>query len=1291
MSAVYHDLSAGDLQQDWSDAGLITSDDDWDGVPSIVGYRGDGLASTNTDARTITANDAAPVIDVTANQTNPSTFSTGGIAEFAIANPVVALQGSGTADAPYLQLHLNTTGRQNVTVSFNARDIDSGSDVVQQLNVQYRVGDTGVWTNVTGGYDADVTSAGATEVTAFNLTLPSDADNQAKVQVRIMTVDTTGSDEFVGIDDILVSSEPQNNEQTSVRIGDASIVEGDDGQQFLSFTITRSDNEGAFSLTVDTIDGTALSGSDFEALVGEPIAFEVGGDLQQTIQVAINGDTTFEPDETFTVKLSALVNETGDAVIVDEDGVGTITNDDIQIRRIFEIQGDASRSPLVGQTVTTRGIVTAIDAVGTENGGNNPRGFYVQDATGDGDYRTSDAVFVFLGTGAGSIPAGIEIGAEVQFTATVSEFTSGQQLPVTQLNPTSGYTILSTDNDLPEAVRIGAVNDLVTGLQRRPELEDLGDADADLTPEEAGVYDPVNQGADFWESLEGMRVTLEDVRVTSPFRSAFDEQFVTPNVGANPSENDRGGLTISDLTPGVDQPADKAFDFNPERIQLDDEAGIALLDGLETGDRLGDVTGVVNYANGQYEVNVTEAYGPVTKANNEREVTSIEANLDRIRVATFNAENLAPVGQPVDGVPTPQSKFDALADAIIDNLKSPEIIGLQEVLDDDGATNSSVVSATETLSQLIDAIVARGGPRYVAIDSLPVDDTVGGIPGGNQRVAYLYLADAVTPTERNNLTVEATDANGDPKVLRAPTASQIGQGDTDFTATRKSLPIEWRPAGYTDAQGGTFTTVNNHLSSKGGSQPLYSQYLDLPLYTDPLNGSAQAVGSSNEREGQAEAINAYIDALLSDGQAFNDKAVVLGDLNDFQFFPVVDLITGALVRTQANPDGTPSQFAVSTAVLAELIEKLPVAERYSYNFDGNAQALDHILVSTSLYDSALFDIVHINSEFAEQVSDHDPSVSSLRFLRSDAIATAGDDRIDQAAFDAVFDAARADLTGDDTIDGKAGEDVLFGYAGADTLLGGADDDVLVGGEGNDVLNGQGGRDTVSFAGVRVGVTATLTTTLAQDTGDGLDVFVGIENVVGGAFNDTLEGDEGENILRGANGDDLLQGRAGADTLSGVDGSDTLEGGLGDDFLYGGEGGDELDGGEGRDRLRGEAGADTIRGGAEADLLYGGLGADTFDFDLASDSGPSARDRVFDFRVGQGDLIDLIGIDAVTGGADDAFQVVTRFSGDPAGELRIVKNAAGVTIVQGHVDSDGVLDFVLLIDTPDVVSASSFVL
>ena len=93
----------------------------------------------------------------------------------------------------------------------------------------------------------------------------------------------------------------------------------------------------------------------------------------------------------------------------------------------------------------------------------------------------------FPGTGAGAtIPAGIVVGAEVQLTATVAEFASTNQLSVTQLNPVAGTTsVVSTGNALPTAVRIGDVDNLTTGLERKPALVSLGDDDVDRFPRPA--------------------------------------------------------------------------------------------------------------------------------------------------------------------------------------------------------------------------------------------------------------------------------------------------------------------------------------------------------------------------------------------------------------------------------------------------------------------------------------------------------------------------------------------------------------------------------------------------------------------------------------------------------------------------------------------------------------------------------------------------------------------------------------------------------------------------------------
>src|SRR5262245_27000063 len=212
MTTEYHSLASGSLTQNWSNTNQITTNDDWSGVPSIQGFLGDidAASPTGVDPRTLTGANLGAV-DVIANQTNPNTLTNGGVAEFAILDPTDALQGSGTADAPSLFLTLDTTGRQDVRVQFDARDIDGSTDnAIQQLNVQYRIGDTGVWTNVPGGYIADATTGDtATQVTPIDVTLPAAVNNQAQVQVRIVTTNAVGNDEWVGIDNINVSSQPQ--------------------------------------------------------------------------------------------------------------------------------------------------------------------------------------------------------------------------------------------------------------------------------------------------------------------------------------------------------------------------------------------------------------------------------------------------------------------------------------------------------------------------------------------------------------------------------------------------------------------------------------------------------------------------------------------------------------------------------------------------------------------------------------------------------------------------------------------------------------------------------------------------------------------------------------------------------------------------------------------------------------------------------------------------------------------------------------------------------------------------
>ena len=256
------------FSQDWSDTGLITADDTWSGVSGIVGYRGDDLTTaTGTDPRTILADGTTTPIDVIANQTNPNTLATGGVAEFHVADPTIALQGSGTADAPFVLIHLDTTGQSGIQVSYNLRDIDGSADnSVQPVALQYRVVPSGSFTNVPAGFVADATSGPslATLVTPVSVTLPAAADNQPLVQLRIITTNAVGSDEWVGLDDIsIVPGVAEPTPPTGIGSAVPSAVEPGD-TTLIQVTVTPGTNPTSTGVTV-VADLFAIGGSSSQA------------------------------------------------------------------------------------------------------------------------------------------------------------------------------------------------------------------------------------------------------------------------------------------------------------------------------------------------------------------------------------------------------------------------------------------------------------------------------------------------------------------------------------------------------------------------------------------------------------------------------------------------------------------------------------------------------------------------------------------------------------------------------------------------------------------------------------------------------------------------------------------------------------------------------------------------------------------------------------------------------------------------------------------------------------------
>jgi uncharacterized protein len=113
-----------------------------------------------------------------------------------------------------------------------------------------------------------------------------------------------------------------------------------------------------------------------------------------------------------------------------------------------------------------------------------------------------------------------------------------------------------------------------------------------------------------------------------------------------------------------------------------------------------------------------------------------------------------------------------------------------------------------------------------------------------------------------------------------------------------------------------------------------------------------------QRVQQAQIVHDFVASILAIDP--DSRVIVLGDLNDFHFSAPVDALKGD--------------------ILHNLIETLPVERRYTYNYDGNSQVLDHILVSESLQGSLVsFEVLHLNSEFdyMRQFSDHDPVLATF--------------------------------------------------------------------------------------------------------------------------------------------------------------------------------------------------------------------------------------------------------------------------------------------------------------------------
>jgi hypothetical protein len=559
-------------------------------------------------------------------------------------------------------------------------------------------------------------------------------------------------------------------------------------------------------------------------------------------------------------------------------------------------------------------------------------GFYLQAAASayDNDANTSEGIFVFTDTAPPS--SYVMVGNEVQVTGRVSEYRpsadSGSP-PLTQIVNSAMIMLLSSGNNLPAPVTLTS---------------------ADTNP--AGSNEQL-------EKYEGMLVTIPSLTAVSPTGGFFE---TGGEANAMAASNGAFYAVITGVPrpfrePGVETenwPANiPRFDGNPERLRIDSDAlvGATKLE-VTSGATLTNVTGVLDYTFRCYTL--LPLAGNQTQASVVGNIVATpvpEATTNEFTVASFNLErffdtnddpNVTDVALTPDGF---NRRLQKASLTIRNVLRSPDIIGVEEIEN---------LTTLQTLASKInsDAVAAgQSDPKYVAY----LEE--GNDPGGID-VGFLVKSARVTVVSVTQEGKSATFVN--------PANNQ------NETLNDRPPLILKATMNAPDRSRFALTVIVNHLRSLSGIE-------------DPTSGNR----TRHKRRAQAE----FLANLMQARQAADatERILSIGDYNAFQFSDGLVDVIGTVKGTPAPAEQVVLASAdLVTPDLTDLIALAPVPQRYSYSFNGNAQAIDHELVNAPLlkYFSKLV-YARTNVDFPEtyrndstrpeRLSDHDPAVAYFTF------------------------------------------------------------------------------------------------------------------------------------------------------------------------------------------------------------------------------------------------------------------------------------------------------------------------
>ena len=863
---------------------------------------------------------------------------------------------------------------------------------------------TGTWTDVdaldftnpikTAAAAGALDGNNAANRTAISQSIPSlSIANGATFWVRWNDLDASGADDGLAIDDFSLTPQGAGPVVPALNISDVSLSEGDPpGTTTFTFAVTLTAPAGPGGVTFDiaTADGTAqddvpaTEDNDYVAnsLTGQTIP--AGSTGPYTFDVTVNHDTATEPNETFFVNVT---NITG-ANAGDVQGLGTILNDDVTLTPIHDIQGPGASSPIVGASVTTRGIVTGLKS----------NGFFIQepDATVDADPATSEGVFVFTSA---APPAAATLGNLVQVTATVVEFVPSQdplQPPLTELSSPT-VVELSTGNPLPAPVALTTT-----------------------FPDPAGPHDQL-------ERVEGMRVSVASLTVISPTDGNVSEPNATSTstgdfygvVTGLPRPFREPGIQAPDPAPaGSTIPPIPRWDANPEALRVDNGLVGSPVLNVSTGAVVTGLVGPLDYGFRRYTILPEPAPTPVPTVTGGMTPTSAAAATSReFTVGGYNLErffdtvNDPAIGEPVLTPTAFETRLNKASLGIRNRLGTPDIVGIVEIEN---------LTTLQTLATRIN------------------DDAVAASQPDPQYVGYLVEGNDVGDIDVGLLVKTATVYGATPRVTVNAVVQEL-DGSLFVNPDFSTEELHDRPPLRLDA-------VINHPN--GASFPVtvivvHNRSLNDAESEDPGSDGWPTKGTRvrAKRLAQAEDIANLIQMRQTADPA--ESIIVLGDFNAFEFndgyVDAMNVITGTPPpddETAVAGDG----IDLVNPDLDNLFDSSPLAERYSFVFGGQAQNLDHLLVNQGLINGTVarrLEHPRINSDFPEierndgttalRLADHDPLVGFFEvaaFATSDVSVTKTDNVDPVNAGQNFFYTITVDNAGPDPADTVSWSDAL---------------------------------------------------------------------------------------------------------------------------------------------------------------------------------------------------------------------------------------------------------------------------